>query len=83
MQKETHNHDGSIRCPKCSHAFPISEGILSQVRDGLSEEFEGERKRLLADVESRESNLQEKANELAAKEKTLADAVESKVAEKL
>lgn len=83
MQKETHNHDGSIRCPKCSHAFPISEGILSQVRDGLSEEFEGERKRLLADVESRESNLQEKASELAAKEKTLADAVESKVAEKL
>lgn len=36
------NESITVKCPSCSHAFPLSEGVLSSVREGISRELHGD-----------------------------------------
>ena len=54
----------TVRCPKCSEEFPLSEAVLGSVRDGLEKE-------LGADVERREKALAEKSKVLAERKQAL------------
>ena len=47
------NESINVKCPSCSHTFPLSEGVLSSVREGLSRELQG-------DIADREKALEER-----------------------
>lgn len=61
---------GTITCPKCGHAFELSDALTQQIRDHLKTELQ-------ADVAKREVEAQRKLNEAKAREETLARARES------
>lgn len=46
------NESITVKCPECGHQFPLSEGVLSSVRDSLSEELQ-------SDIQRREKQLTE------------------------
>ena len=44
------NESITVKCPECGHQFPLSEGIISNMRDTLSRELQ-------SDITSREKEL--------------------------
>lgn len=76
------NESITVKCPSCSHAFPLSEGVLSSVRDGISRELQGdlaEREKALetsqqafrdemASLKRQKAELQERVDTLVEKQ---------------
>ncbi|WP_269538045.1 DUF2130 domain-containing protein [Cerasicoccus fimbriatus] len=50
-----------VKCPNCGHEFPLSEGVLSGLRDTLSRELQG-------DISAREQQLTASKKALAAEQ---------------
>ena len=51
--ESTMNESITVKCPECGHQFPLSEGVLSSVRESLSHELQSEiqrREKLLRDA---------------------------------
>lgn len=74
---------GTITCPKCGHAFELSEALTHQIRDHLKVELQ-------ADITRRESEAKRRLDEVQAKEAAVAkardalnDEVEKQLKEKL
>jgi hypothetical protein len=73
----------TVRCPSCSHEFPLGDGVLGSVRHGLEKE-------LSADIQSREKALAEKRQEIEEQAALLkkqaddiADQIQTQVAKKV
>jgi hypothetical protein len=54
-----------IKCPVCSNEFPLSDAVLSSVRDDLTRELQSE-------IDGREKRLSERQRLLEQKEATVA-----------
>lgn len=58
---KTMNESITVKCPECGHQFPLSEGVLSSVRESMSHELQGE-------IQRREKQLAESKQALAAEQ---------------
>lgn len=58
------NESITVKCPKCEHEFPLSEGVLRGLRDSLSRELQG-------DLDKREQQLTVSRKELADQRKAI------------
>lgn len=78
MKTETHhmmNETISVKCPACSHEFPLSDAVLGSVRDDISKELQ-------ADLQRRESQLADRNKALLAQQDALkkqSDAMQDEV----
>lgn len=75
----------TVKCPECGHQFPLSEGVLSSVRDTLSQELQGDitnREEKLAETKKilveEQSKLKQQQDELNDKVQDLVDQQVSK-----
>lgn len=59
--ENTSNESITVKCPECGHQFPLSEGVLSSVRESLSHELQSE-------IQRREKQLTESKQALAAEQ---------------
>ena len=77
------NESITVKCPECGHQFPLSEGIISNMRDTLSRELQ-------SDITSREKELltnkkllASEQNKLKQQEEDLSEKVQSLVDEQV
>jgi len=64
MKTNTDTHPSesiTVKCPECGHQFPLSDGVLSSVRESLSNELQ-------SDIQRREKQLTESKQSLAAEQ---------------
>ena len=67
---------GNITCPKCGHAFELSDALTHQIRDHLKIELQ-------ADITRRETEAKRKLDEVKTREEALGDEVEKQLKRKL
>ena len=65
-----------ITCPKCGHAFELSDALTHQIRDHLKTELQ-------ADINKREVEAKPKLDEVKTREEALGDEVQKQLKQKL
>lgn len=73
----------NVKCPSCSHVFPLSEGVLSSVREGLSRELQGEIAQREKQLEERQKAYRDELAALKRQKEELQEKVDAAVDEQL
>ncbi len=73
----------SVNCPSCQHAFPLSEAVLSGLREGISKELETSLLSREHDLQSRLTELNDGKIQLSRQKAELAVQVEEQVEARL
>ena len=73
----------TVKCPSCSHVFPLSEGVLSSVREGLSRELEGDIVQREKKLEERQKTYRDELAGLKRQKEELQEQVDAAVEEQL
>src|SRR5207248_10955401 len=73
----------SVKCPVCSHGFPLSDAVLGSVRTDLSNELQADITRREREVEARLKVAKEQQTAVEKKAAELNEQVEFLVGERL
>lgn len=77
------NESITVTCPSCSHDFPLSEGVLSSVREGVSRELQGDIAKREKQLEERQKSYRDELAGLKRQKEELQEKVDSLVEEQL
>ena len=74
------NNAISVKCPECSNEFPLSDAVLSSVREGVTKELQStlaNREQMLSKrqrtLDDREADLKKKTSEIQQEAERLAE----------
>jgi len=77
------NEGISVKCPECGHQFPLSEGVLSSVRESLSHELQSEIQRREKQLAEGKQALLEEQQRIKQQTAELAEKVQVEVDKEL
>lgn len=73
------NESITVKCPSCSHAFPLSEGVLSSVREGVSRELQGDIAEREKALEARQQAIRDEQAGLKQQKADLQEQIDAQV----
>ena len=77
------NESITVKCPACSHEFPLNEGFLTNVREDISRELQGDIAQREKSLEDRQQALRDEVTAMKRKRAELEEQVNGLVEERL